>query len=110
MFIIVSKRRLITLLIYAIVISVTLSILNLIISDIKLSSATKSEAKYMIQIYIDEKMLYLFEDGNLIKQYPIASGTYEWPSPIGNWEIVDKGDWGEGFGGRWLGLNVPCRT
>ncbi|MDP4153226.1 MAG: L,D-transpeptidase family protein [Bacillota bacterium] len=42
----------------------------------------------------------------MYKKYPIASGRPGWPSPIGQWQIVEKSDWGEGFGGRWLGLNV----
>ncbi len=62
--------------------------------------------EYSILIQIDEKRLYLYEDGICIKQYPIASGRPGLPSPIGDWEITDKGKWGKSFGGRWLGLNV----
>ncbi len=65
-----------------------------------------NEAKYIILINIEEKRLYLFEDKKCVKQYPIASGKPGWPSPIGQWKIVEKSDWGEDFGGRWLGLNV----
>ena len=36
----------------------------------------------------------------------LQSGKQDWPSPIGQWKIVNKGDWGEEFGGYWLGLNV----
>ena len=61
---------------------------------------------YLIAIYIDEKKLYLFENDECIKKYPVATGMPGWPSPIGSWKIVNKGDWGEGFGGGWLGLNV----
>ena len=61
---------------------------------------------YLIAIYIDEKKLYLFENDECIKKYPIATGMPGWPSPIGSWKITEKGDWGKGFGGRWLGLNV----
>ncbi len=66
----------------------------------------KDLAEYIILIEIEDKKLYLYENGNLIKQYPIASGKDGWPSPIGRWKIINKGDWGEGFGGRWMGLNV----
>ena len=62
--------------------------------------------EYSILIQIDEKRLYLYEDGICIKQYPIASGRPGLPSPIGDWKITDKGKWGKSFGGRWLGLNV----
>lgn len=37
---------------------------------------------------------------------PIASGKPDSPSPIGEWKIVQKQCWGEGFGGYWLGLDV----
>lgn len=68
------------------------------------SNTTKPN--YLIVIYIDEKKLYLFENDECIKKYPVATGMPGWPSPIGSWKVVTKGDWGEGFGGGWLGLNV----
>ncbi len=76
------------------------------IQNSKAKHAIKNQTEYMILVQIDEKALYLFEDGKCIKQYMIASGHPNWPSPIGNWKIISKGDWGEGFGGRWMGLNV----
>lgn len=63
--------------------------------------------EYCIFIEIEDKTLYLLEDGKCIKKYMIASGRPETPSPLGFWKIIEKGDWGEGFGGRWMGLNVP---
>jgi hypothetical protein len=65
---------------------------------------------YCIYIEIDDKTLYLLEEGKCIKKYAISSGTPNTPSPLGYWKIIEKGDWGEGFGGRWLGLNVPWGT
>ncbi|MCR4436749.1 MAG: L,D-transpeptidase [Clostridiales bacterium] len=65
------------------------------------------KADYCIFIEIEDKTLYLLQDGKCIKEYPIASGKSGMPSPIGFWKITDKSDWGEGFGGRWMGLNVP---
>lgn len=109
LFIIVRKRRLITILIGIVVAIALFSLPSFIrLNELAngLSSVIKNEPIYLLQIYIDEKRLYLLEDGKCIKQYPIATGTYEWPSPIGSWKIIEKGDWGEGFGGRWLGLNV----
>ncbi len=67
---------------------------------------TNDLPEYIILIEIEDKKLYLYENGNCIKQYPIASGKTGWPSPIGKWKIVSKGHWDEEFGGRWLGLNV----
>lgn len=69
-----------------------------------------SEHKHTILIEVDEKRLYLFEDGQLIKAYIIASGAQNTPSPIGTWKIKDKGKWGKGFGGYWMGLDVPWGT
>lgn len=65
------------------------------------------QSEYSIFIEIEDKTLYLLLDGKCIRKYPIASGKKDSPSPIGYWKITDKGDWGEGFGGRWMGLDVP---
>lgn len=67
------------------------------------------DPKKPISILIDvsSNTLYVFQTGNLIKTYVIASGTEKTPSPIGTWKIVSKGTWSGGFGGHWMGLNVP---
>jgi preprotein translocase subunit SecA len=70
--------------------------------------AMSQENDYCIYIEISDKTLYLLKDGNPIKEFPIATGMSGLPSPLGDWKIIEKGDWGEGFGGRWLGLDVPC--
>ena len=83
------------------------------IYESKLDKSTLSTSKppeYNIFIEIDDKTLYLLEDGKCIKRYTIASGKSGSPSPLGCWKIVEKGDWGEGFGGRWMGLDVPWGT
>lgn len=72
-------------------------------------SAVK-KPEYCIFIEIEDKTLYLLEDGECIKKYPISSGKSGYPSPIGYWKIITKDTWGEGFGGRWMGLNVPWGT
>ena len=62
-----------------------------------------------LYIFIDltKRMLYFFDNGDQIKKYSVAIGTKESPSPIGVFSVIEKGDWGKGFGGRWMGLNVP---
>ena len=70
------------------------------------SSNAAYKKNYVIFIEIEDKTLYLLQNGKCVKKYPIATGKPGWPSPIGYWKIVSKGDWGEGFGGRWMGLNV----
>lgn len=74
------------------------------------NNTVKNQPEYLILIQIEDTTLYLLEKGKCIKQYPIASGKPGWPSPIGEWKITDKSDWGEGFGGSWMGLNVTWGT
>lgn len=70
--------------------------------------ATANQSKvYEIDIFLDTHMLYLFENNKLIKSYPIGIGTQRNPSHIGVWKIASKSDWGEGFGGTWMGLSIP---
>ncbi|MCC5912489.1 MAG: L,D-transpeptidase [Clostridiaceae bacterium] len=60
-----------------------------------------------ILVDISVKTLYLLNDNELIKTYPIASGKLSTPSPLGSWTVISKARWGGGFGTRWMGLNVP---
>lgn len=77
-------------------------------AETMMHAPVQSEIKqYSIFIEIEDKTLYLLENGKCIKQYRIASGKSGYPSPLGCWKIIEKGDWGEGFGGRWMGLDVP---
>lgn len=61
----------------------------------------------IIFIDITENKMFLVSRGQILKTYPIASGKYDTPSPIGDWTIVYKDTWGGGFGGYWLGLDIP---
>lgn len=72
-----------------------------------------SESGYRnIRIFIDiiENRLYVIHNDKVIREYVCASGKYSTPSPIGEWKVINKGTWGDGFGGRWMGLNVPWGT
>jgi len=69
------------------------------------TSVEKSE--YKIFVDVEESKLYLFQDEELIKTYTCSGGKWSTPSPIGTWTIISKAKWGEGFGGSWMGLNVP---
>lgn len=66
-----------------------------------------NNAKFEILVDVEESKLYLFQDGALQKTYKCSGGKWSTPSPIGTWKIIAKDTWGEGFGGRWMGLNVP---
>jgi len=63
--------------------------------------------KYKILVDVEESRMYLFENNRCTKTYTVSGGKESTPSPIGTWKIVSKGKWGEGFGGSWMGLNVP---
>ncbi|MFA5537464.1 MAG: L,D-transpeptidase family protein, partial [Bacillota bacterium] len=61
-----------------------------------------------IEINLDKNTLTVYSDNSIYKEYPVAIGKGETPSPVGEWRIVQKSlNWGGGFGTRWLGLNVP---
>ena len=108
---IILKTNIRLLLIVTILISVfSLLLIYHYIKDVDLNKKSTQVLKkvdYCIYVEIDDKTLYLLEEGKCIKKYPISSGAPYTPSPIGFWKITEKDDWGEGFGGRWLGLNVP---
>ena len=77
------------------------------------STTTISKSKsqeYCIYIEVEDKILYLLQNGKCIRKYLIVSGKSGLPSPLGMWKIVEKDNWGEGFGGSWMGLNIPCPT
>lgn len=69
-----------------------------------------NESNFIIIADTVDNVMCVFKDGNLIKTYAIASGKFSTPSPIGTWKITNKGLWNEGFGGSWMGLNVPWGT
>lgn len=62
---------------------------------------------FHIHINLDQLEMYVYNDDELLKTYPVSGGKPDTPSPIGIWKIINKDTWGEGFGGSWLGLNVP---
>lgn len=64
-------------------------------------------SKYRIFVDVEESKLYLFENEELVNIYRCSGGKWSTPSPIGTWTITNKAKWGEGFGGSWMGLNVP---
>lgn len=67
----------------------------------------KYKNPYFIHVELDNNMMYIFKDDKLFKEYPVSGGKPSTPSPIGTWTIVSKDTWGEGFGGTWMGFNVP---
>ena len=70
-------------------------------------TGAKSKDRYEIFIDGDEASLYLLENGSCVKKYRCAVGRPETPSPTGTFFVNEKAHWGDGFGGRWLGINCP---
>lgn len=66
-----------------------------------------ANSPYRIHINLDEQTMYVYKDEELYKTYPVSGGKTQSPSPLGEWKIVQKAKWGDGFGGHWMGLNVP---
>lgn len=64
---------------------------------------------YTILIEVDLKKLSIIDrkDGTTVKSYPVATGKINSPTPLGSFIITEKAHWGEGFGSRWMELNVP---
>jgi hypothetical protein len=82
-------------------------------SVLKVSSrvqTVKSAVPVRWYVFIDvtDCRMSIYRNGIKYRSYPVSSGKkYIFPSPIGTWRIIEKDEWGESFGGRWLGLNVP---
>lgn len=64
---------------------------------------------FTILVEVEEKRLILINnaDKTIVKSYTIATGKPDSPTPLGTFKIIEKAKWGEGFGTRWMGLNVP---
>lgn len=78
-------------------------------SDDFYNAYVKSKSKMTILIEVDKKQLHLVDRENekIIKTYSIATGKPNSPTPLGTFKVIEKAKWGEGFGTRWLGLDVP---
>ena len=64
--------------------------------------------KICIVVRTAPRLLEVYSDGQIYKRYRIAVGKHSSPSPIGEWQVVNK-DYSNKdlFGTRWIGLNVP---
>lgn len=77
--------------------------------ELKALQNPKKKSNVSVLVDLMEQKLYVIdtEKNVIVKEYWIASGKSETPSPVGTWKIISKGEWSGGFGTRWLGLNVP---
>lgn len=64
---------------------------------------------FVILIEVDKKQLSLIDlsSNKVIKNYGVATGKSNTPTPLGTFKIIEKARWGGGFGSRWMGLDVP---
>ncbi len=73
----------------------------------KMNSPSQGKKGCHLYINLDEHIMFVYKDGNLLKTYPVSGGKKNTPSPLGTWRVISKDTWGEGFGGAWMGFNVP---
>lgn len=72
------------------------------------STSATAPARLLLWIDLDEKSLTMYENGEAIRQYPIAAGASGTPSPIGVFRVSSRFiPEMSGFGTRFLGLSVP---
>lgn len=70
--------------------------------------SAKPPGNISLVIKIPQRMLEVYNDGQIYKTYRVAVGKSKTPTPIGEYNVVWKDyNWGTGFGTRWMGLNVP---
>lgn len=62
-----------------------------------------------IVINLYSRTLSLFSSGKAYKIYPVTIGKKDSPSPVGEWQIINKYEriTGGPLGSRWMGLDVP---
>lgn len=68
--------------------------------------APSSEGRSVL-VDLDTLTLTVYSNGEVEKTYPCSGGKKSTPSPLGQWQTLGEGDWGEGFGGSWIAINCP---
>src|SRR5690625_3113589 len=85
-----------------------LTILFTFIMQVQIYALDQPTSPLSIKIDLFKSKLYVIEDNQIKKVFPVAIGTEMSPTPVGQFEIIEKSKaWGGGFGSRWLGLDVP---
>ena len=68
----------------------------------RLESATR------LEIVRSARRINYYNDGQLVKTYPVAVGKNSTPTPLGIYKVVNKVlNPGGVLGTRWMGLNIP---
>ncbi len=63
---------------------------NLPMDTIAFAALTPANFDKMIEVNVASKQMWLYEKGNLVKQYPISAGAPATPTPIGQYKIYSK--------------------
>lgn len=83
-------------------------IILMLLSLLTLGASAPKRAAYLIHIDVEQKRLTLFWGDEIVRRYPIATGAWNTPSPIGVFRITHRFSGNMcGFGTCFLGLNVP---
>lgn len=75
--------------------------------DAETSEWSIPERGYALDIDLDALIMTVYADGKVFRTYPVSGGAANTPSPVGTWHVNEISDWGKGFGGSWIGLDVP---
>ena len=68
----------------------------------------QAAGKYIIHVDVEAKSLTVWQGDTLVKQYTIATGAWDTPTPLGTFTINSRfSGQMSGFGTCFLGLNVP---
>ncbi|MBU4462285.1 L,D-transpeptidase [Patescibacteria group bacterium] len=52
----------------------------------------ESNIKKQIKVDLGLQKMYLFENGQIVREFPISSGKLETPTPTGNFRVIHKQD------------------
>lgn len=63
-----------------------------------------------VLVDLEWRELTVYLDYVPVRKFPVAVGQEKTPTPVGDWRIVEKAKWGEGFGSRWMQIAVPWGT
>lgn len=80
------------------------------IEELTVANKSTEAPSGQVSIVVDtfRRKIMILSNNDLHAQFPIAIGKANTPSPVGNWQVINKAvNWGTGFGTRWMGLNVP---
>lgn len=81
---------------------------NPILSEVNSGNPSPQPEEICILVDTAKRVLTILADGEPYKQYPVAVGKYETPTPVGEFKVLRRArNWGTGFGTRWIGLTVP---